>query len=72
MNKKELTSEQRGAIIYGFKKEDSYRAIAKQVGCSKTAVSNTIKRFQLTNCTDPRGIRTGHPSLIKAPSSSVL
>ena len=72
MNKKELTSEQRGAIIYGFKKEDSYRAIAKQVGCSKTAVSTTIKRYVETGSTESKNVRTGWPFIISSTNCDIL
>ena len=70
--RQELTKEQRGAIIYGYQLKHTVRSIADHVGCSKTAMSNTIKRFQQTGCTDPQGIRTGRPSLIQAPSRSLL
>jgi len=73
MNKrKELTPEQRGAILYGYKHGDSFREVASHVGCSKTAVGKTIKRYLETGSTEPQASRTGRPSIIQAPSRTTL
>src|SRR4051812_25611016 len=72
MNRKELSPEQRGAITYGFKKQDSCRSIAKLVGCSKTAVSTTIKRYVETGSTESKNVQTGRPSIISSPNRDVL
>ncbi|CAI2197471.1 17456_t:CDS:1, partial [Funneliformis geosporum] len=42
---KDLTPKTRGAIIYGKKCRQSGHTIAKNLGCSKTAVYNTLKRL---------------------------
>src|SRR4051812_22305853 len=70
--RKELTSEQRGGIVYGYQNGDSYRAIAARVGCSKTAVEKTVKRFLETGSTEPQATRSGRPPLIRTPSRSTL
>ncbi|CAI2198559.1 1416_t:CDS:2, partial [Funneliformis geosporum] len=44
---KALTPKTRGTIIYGKICGQSGRTIAKNLGCSKTAVYNTLKCFQL-------------------------
>ena len=54
MNRKELTSEQRGAIIYDFKKQDSYRAIAKQVGCSKQLLAQRLSAMLKRDPPNPK------------------
>ena len=69
--KKELTPEQRGAILYGFDRNESYRAIATHIGCSKTVVGETIKRFLETGTTQPAK-RTGRPPLIHTPARAIL
>ena len=51
--RKELTQEQRGAILYGYKRNDSYRTIAFQVGCSKLAVASTVARSLSTSSSEP-------------------
>jgi transposase len=51
--KKELTAEQYGAIIYGYKRGDSYQKIADNVQCGKTTVHDTIKRFNNTGSAIP-------------------
>lgn len=70
--RKELTQKQRGAILYGYKRNDSYRTIAFQVGCSKSAVASTVARFMRTGSSEPQAVRTGRPSLITAPSNHLL
>lgn len=52
--KKELTAEQYGAIIYGYKRGDSYQKIADNVQCGKTTVHDTIKRFNNTGSAIPK------------------
>ncbi|CAI2198476.1 12145_t:CDS:1, partial [Funneliformis geosporum] len=42
---KALTPKACVAIIYGKKCRQSDRTIAKNLGCSKTAVYNTLKRL---------------------------
>ncbi|CAI2192001.1 5525_t:CDS:2, partial [Funneliformis geosporum] len=42
---KALTPKTCGAIIYGKKCGQSARTIAKNLGCSKTTVYNTLKRL---------------------------
>ncbi len=70
--RKELTSEQRGGIIYGHQNGDSYRTIAARVGCSKTAVAETVKRFLETGSTEPQAARSGRPPLIRTPPRNAL
>ncbi|CAI2192690.1 1369_t:CDS:2, partial [Funneliformis geosporum] len=45
---KTLIPKTRGTIIYGKICRQSGRTIAKNLGCSKTAVYNTLKRFHQT------------------------
>jgi transposase len=52
--KKELTAEQYEAIIYGYKRGDSYQKIADNVQCDKTTVHDTIKRFNNTGSAIPK------------------
>jgi len=70
--RKELTDEQRDAIIYDYKSHETLHAIANRVGCSKMVVDDTIKRFWETDCTKSQVIQTGHPCLIKAPLRILL
>jgi Transposase and inactivated derivatives len=58
---KELTVEQRGAIIYGYLRKDSYRHIANLIGCGKTTVGSIIKEFCETGTVDSRIKRPGRP-----------
>ena len=51
---KELTKEQRGAIIYCHQHGDSYRTIATTVGCEVSTVFDTLKRMDKTGTTDLR------------------
>jgi transposase len=69
--KNELTSEQKSTIIYGFKRNDSYRTIANYVGCSKSVVGNIINRFIKTGSTEPAQ-RTGRPRLLNTRARTTL
>ena len=60
---KELTKEQRGAIIYCHQRGDSYRTIATTVGCEVSTVFDTLKRMDKTGTTDSRP-RSGRLPLI--------
>ncbi|CAG8552579.1 13649_t:CDS:2 [Ambispora gerdemannii] len=44
-SEKDLTAEQKGAIVYGYLKNNSYRTIAANVGCRKSVVGNVIRKF---------------------------
>ena len=44
--RKDLTEDQRGAIIYGHQRGDSVRTIAVAVGCSKSVVQNIIQEYR--------------------------
>ena len=69
---KDLSSEERGAIIYGYKRNDSYRTIAAHVSCSKSAVNSTIKRFLKTESSKPTTIRSRRPLCINSPARKIL
>ena len=60
---KELTKEQRGAIIYCHQRGDSYRTIATTVGCGVSTVFDILKQIDKTGTTDSRP-RSGRPPLI--------
>ncbi|CAI2194422.1 353_t:CDS:1, partial [Funneliformis geosporum] len=64
---KALTPKTRDAIIYGKKYEQSGRTIAKNLGCSKTAVYNILKRLRQTGSSTPKK-QTGHLPLLNIPS----
>lgn len=51
---KELTAEQRGAILYGYLRGDSYKKIAESVQCGKTTAFTVIKRYKETGSTTPQ------------------
>ena len=61
--KKELTAEQHGAIFYYRQHGDSYQKIADTVGCGKTTVFDTLKRYAKTGSMKSRS-RSGRPYLI--------
>jgi transposase len=69
---KELTADQRGAIIYGYLKKDSYRHIADLINCGKTTVGNVIKKFRETGSVDSRIKRSGRPKLLTSTDRSNL
>src|SRR5581483_8283879 len=74
-SKKKLTSEQKVAIIYGYKKKDTYRNIAANVGCKKSVVVNVIKRFIETGSTESRTRRSGRsrrPRLLNKRARTTL
>jgi transposase len=62
-NKNELTTEQRGAIFYCRQRGDSYKKISETVGCGKTTVFDTLKRYNETGSMDSK-CRSGRPYLI--------
>ncbi|CAI2171479.1 14215_t:CDS:1, partial [Funneliformis geosporum] len=68
---KALTPKTHGAIIYGKKCGQSGRTIAKNLGCSKTAVYNTLKRLRQTGSSTPKK-QTGRPPLLNTPSQQEL
>ena len=51
---KELSEEQRGAIIYGYLRGDSYKKISEYVHCGKTTVYDTVKRYEKTGSAKPK------------------
>jgi transposase len=51
---KELTAEQRGVILYGYLRGDSYKKIAESVQCGKTTAFTVIKRYKETGSTTPQ------------------
>src|ERR1044071_3178514 len=60
---KELTAEQRGAIIFCHQRGDSYRTISETVDCGVSTVRDTIIRFRTTGLTESIH-HSGRPSLI--------
>ena len=70
--KKDLTSEQKAIIIYGFQRKDSYRTIATYVGCKKSVVGNVINRFIKTGSTESQTRRTGRPKLLDTRACTTL
>jgi len=62
--KKDLTDAQRAAIIYGYKNNDSYRTIAAQVGCKKSAVGSVVNKFLKTGSAVSRAKRIGWSSIV--------
>ena len=69
--RKELTVEQRGTILYCHKRGDSYRKIAKTVGCGLATVHDTLKRHAETGSASSRS-RAGRPRLLEASQSNRL
>jgi transposase len=63
--RKELTAEQRGTIFYCRQRGDSYRKIAKTVGCGLMTVCDTLKRHAETGSTESKA-RSGRPRLIES------
>lgn len=51
---KSLTPQQRAIIKYAYEQGESVRAIAKNLGCGKTTVSDTILRLKNTGTTSPQ------------------
>jgi len=60
-----------GAIIYGKKCGQSGRTIAKNLGCSKTAVYKVLKRHHQTGSSTPKK-QTGYPPLLNTLSQQEL
>ena len=60
---KELTVEQRGTIVYCHQRGDSYRKIAKTVGCGLSTVFDTLKRYDETGSSNSKS-RAGRPPLL--------
>ncbi|CAG8658847.1 11532_t:CDS:1, partial [Ambispora gerdemannii] len=71
-SEKDLTEEQKGAIVYGYRKNDSYRTIAANVGCRKSVVGNVIRRFCESGTVKSQAVRTGRPPLLTVSDRSVL
>src|SRR6185295_7375992 len=69
--KKELTSAERGTIFYCRKRGDSYRTIAKTVGCSLATVCKTLKRHAKTGSFDSKA-RSGRPPLFRTKECKKL
>jgi len=61
---KELTTEQRGGIIFCRQRGDSYRTIAATIGCGLSTVFDTLKRMDDTGTINSK-LRSGRPPLIK-------
>jgi transposase len=70
-NMKALTPKTRGAIAYGYKCGQSGYTIAKQLGCSKTAVYNILKRLRETGSLTPKK-QTGRPPLLSTSAQQKL
>jgi hypothetical protein len=68
---KDLNAEQLGMVRLGYQLHLTYQAIADQVNCSKTAVGNTIRRFEETGSFAPSR-HTGRPPLITTPQRKRL
>ena len=51
-SEKDLTATQKGAIIYGYLKKDSYRTIVANVGYKKSVVGNVIGKYRETGTTE--------------------
>ena len=71
-SEKDLTAEQKGAIVYGYLKNDSYRTIAANVGCGKSVVGNVIRKFCESGTVKSQAVRTGRPPLLAASDRYVL
>jgi transposase len=71
-SKKDLTATQRGAIIYGFLRKDSYRTIAANIGCEKSVVGNIIRKYRETGTAEPQSKRPGRSSLLTVSDRSAL
>lgn len=69
--KKELTTEQRGTIVYCRQRGDSYRSIAKTVGCGLATIYDTLKRHSETGSTSSKS-RSGRPRLLNDRQSNRL
>jgi transposase len=61
---KELTTEQRGGIIFCRQRDDSYQTIATTIGCRKSTVRDTLKRMDDIGTVNSKP-RSGQPPLIK-------
>ena len=57
--------EQRGTIFYCHQRGDSYRKIAKTVGCGLMTVCNMLKRHAETGSTESKAC-SGRPRLIES------
>jgi transposase len=68
---KELTTEQRGGIIFCRQRGDSYQTIATTIGCGKSTVRDTLKRMDDIGTVNSKP-RSGRPPLIKDSRRSRL
>jgi transposase len=68
---KELSEEQRGAIIYGYLRGDSYKKISEYVHCGKTTVYDTVKRYEKTGSAKPEK-RRGPQNLLDTKKQVAL
>ena len=71
-SEKDLTATQKGAIIYGYLKKDSYRTIAANVGCKKSVVGNVIGKYRETGTTELQKKCPGRSSLLTISDRSIL
>jgi len=69
--KKELTEAQRGAIIYCRQRGDTISSIAKTVGCGRTTVHDTVKRYAETGRAQSKK-RSGRPLALNTPQRERL
>jgi len=69
--KKELTAEQRGAILFCRQRGDSYRKIAKTVRCGLTTIANTLKRHAETGTAASKK-RSGRPRALGTAAAEHL
>src|SRR4051794_26122820 len=58
--KKQLSTPQRGAILYGYDRGDSYSTIADAVGYGRTTVFDLVKCVAETGSSSPKS-RSGRP-----------
>ena len=71
-SEKDLTATQKGAIIYGYLKKDSYRTITANVGCKKSVVGNIIGKYCETGTTELQKKCPGHSPLLTVSDHSIL
>jgi transposase len=70
-HQKELTEDQKGAILYGYQHGHSCRKIAETVNCGASAVSACLRRYKATGSTDTKP-RSGRPRLLETPDRNRL
>src|SRR5271170_4926555 len=71
-SEKDLTATQKGAIIYGYLKKDSYRTIVANVGCKKSIVGNVIGKYHETGTIELQKKRPGRSPLLTVSDRFIL